>query len=129
MGMPAFIYRAYFGGYGVKSFERSVLTLSGIRPISETLLGGAGGECASRAQRWLELMETLAQEDTSPEVLRRRQLANRTMRAAFLLAASYAAYVFISSRANAWYRTPSANEAARGTETAVAEMEASTPTG
>lgn len=52
MGMPAFIYRAYFGAHGVKSFERSVLTMCGISPVSEMLLGGAGGNCEGRTRKW-----------------------------------------------------------------------------
>jgi putative NADPH-quinone reductase len=123
MGMPAIVYRTYFGSYGVKSFERSTLALCGIGPISETLLGGAGGQCVSRAQRWLDLMETLAEEDGSPDVQRRRQFIRRAARAGVLLVASYAAYLLIASRGNAWYRAPSPNGAAHGTETMAPEEE------
>lgn len=104
MGMPAFIYRSYFGGYGVKSFQRSTLALCGVGPISETLLGGAGGE--SRKYKWLDLMEKLAEIDGSPEITRRRQAMNRAARAVFLLGASYVAYMLAASRSKAWFQAP-----------------------
>jgi putative NADPH-quinone reductase len=37
MGMPALMYRWYFGAYGVRGFERSVLSFAGIKPIRESL--------------------------------------------------------------------------------------------
>ena len=43
MGMPAFIYRWYFGAHGLKSLERSIPCFVGIRPIRETLIGMIGG--------------------------------------------------------------------------------------
>lgn len=39
MGMPALMYRLYFGAHGLKSFERSILRFGGIGPIRETLIG------------------------------------------------------------------------------------------
>lgn len=98
MGMPALIYRTYFGGYALKSFERSTLALCGIGPIFETLLGGAGGKCEKRVQKWLSLMERLAERDGAPEIQRRRELAKRGTRIALLLAGSFAAYVLAASR-------------------------------
>lgn len=41
MGMPTLFYRLMFGGHGVKAFNRSILGIAGIRPISTTLFGGA----------------------------------------------------------------------------------------
>ena len=32
MGMPVLLYRWYFGAYGLRSFERSMLSFAGIRP-------------------------------------------------------------------------------------------------
>jgi putative NADPH-quinone reductase len=49
MGMPAFAYRWYFGAHGLKSLERSVLKLVGIKPIRETLIGMIGS-ASERAQ-------------------------------------------------------------------------------
>jgi putative NADPH-quinone reductase len=51
MGMPAAVYRIYFGAHGVRGFERSVLALAGFKPIHETLFGmveAAGPEGRAR---------------------------------------------------------------------------------
>lgn len=110
MGMPAFIYKSMFGGYGVKSFERSTLTFSGIAPVAETLLGGAG-ENRARAAHWLDLMDDLAQSDCEPEKTRRAERRKHLVRAAALLAASYGAYIAISTAGKSWLRTPPQDEA------------------
>lgn len=39
MGMPALMYRWYFGAYGLRGFERSILSFAGIKPIRESLYG------------------------------------------------------------------------------------------
>src|SRR6266436_2547396 len=39
MGMPVLFYRWYFGAYGLRSFERSMLSFAGIKPIRESLYG------------------------------------------------------------------------------------------
>lgn len=109
MGMPAFIYRSYFGAYGVKSFERSALALCGIRPIDETLLGGAG-KSVVRGAKWLDLMDKIAEEDSSPQLRRQRRIVLRIVRTALMLGISYATYAIASSTAKAWLRTPQARE-------------------
>jgi hypothetical protein len=53
MGMPVLIYRWYFGAYGVRGFERSMLSFLGIKPIRESLYGLATANDKKRA-RWLE---------------------------------------------------------------------------
>ena len=55
MGMPALMYRWYFGAYGVRGFERSVLSFAGIKPIRESLYGLTFADGKKRA-RWLEDM-------------------------------------------------------------------------
>jgi putative NADPH-quinone reductase len=102
MGMPAFVYRAFFGAYGVKSFERSVLAFCGISPITQTLLGGAGGNCACRVRKWLDGMPALAERDAHPQEWRRRTLLRRVLGVFALLGASYAAYVLSASKGTAW---------------------------
>src|SRR5690606_33809889 len=42
MGMPALVYRWYFGAHGLKSLRRGILSFVGIRPIRETLIGMMG---------------------------------------------------------------------------------------
>jgi putative NADPH-quinone reductase len=39
MGMPVLLYRWYFGAYGIRSFERSMLSFAGIKPIRQSLFG------------------------------------------------------------------------------------------
>lgn len=39
MGMPVMLYRWYFGAFGVRAFERSMLGFAGIRPIHESFYG------------------------------------------------------------------------------------------
>lgn len=39
MGMPAAMYRWGFGAFGVRAFERSILSFAGIKPIRTSLLG------------------------------------------------------------------------------------------
>jgi putative NADPH-quinone reductase len=55
MGMPVLVYRWYFGAYGLRGFERSILSFAGIRPIRESLYGLTGADDRKRA-RWIEDM-------------------------------------------------------------------------
>jgi putative NADPH-quinone reductase len=55
MGMPVPMYRWYFGAYGVRGFERSMLGFAGIKPIRESLYGLSFADEKKRA-RWLEDM-------------------------------------------------------------------------
>jgi putative NADPH-quinone reductase len=61
MGMPALMYRWYFGAHSLKSLERSILGFCGIGPVRESLIGlvAAGGEAKHR--KWLESMRRLGQ--------------------------------------------------------------------
>jgi putative NADPH-quinone reductase len=55
MGMPVPLYRWYFGAYGLRSFERSMLSFAGIKPIRESLYGLTFADEKKRA-RWIEEM-------------------------------------------------------------------------
>lgn len=59
MGMPALIYRWYFGAHSLKSLERNILRFCGIGPIRESLVGSV--ETMSDAKRlgWLDTMTAL----------------------------------------------------------------------
>ena len=59
MGMPAFVYRWYFGAHSLKSLERNILRVCGIRPIRETLIGNVEGCGAARRELWLSKMRAL----------------------------------------------------------------------
>ena len=126
MGMPAFIYRTMFGGYGVKGFERSTLALCGIGPISETLLGGAG-DSRVRGSKYIDLMDELVKEDGEPEVRRRRELVAAIVRTALLLGGSYAAYVALSSTGKSWFRKPAEKSAPETATTGGIETRTTAP--
>jgi putative NADPH-quinone reductase len=55
MGMPVLMYRWYFGAYGLKGLERSILSFAGIKPIRESLYGLAFAD-ERKHQRWLDKM-------------------------------------------------------------------------
>ena len=55
MGMPVVLYRWYFGAYGLRSFERSMLSFAGIKPIRESIYGLTFADEKKRA-RWIEQM-------------------------------------------------------------------------
>lgn len=58
MGMPAFFYRYYYGAHSVKSFERNILKLAGIKPVEHSLIGNIEGDPEARA-RWLTTLRDL----------------------------------------------------------------------
>jgi len=64
MGMPAPFFRWYFGGYGVKSFERGILKIMGAAPIRTTLLGSVEGRSEAGYQRWMQEMSELGRRCT-----------------------------------------------------------------
>ena len=55
MGMPVLLYRWYFGAYGLRGFERSMLSFAGIKPIRESLHGLTFAN-KKRGARWIEDM-------------------------------------------------------------------------
>jgi putative NADPH-quinone reductase len=59
LGMPALIYRWYFGAHGLRSLERSILAFVGIRPIRETLIGMIGFASDRKRKAWLEKLGAL----------------------------------------------------------------------
>ena len=62
MSMPAWMYRWYFGAFGVRGFERSMLSFAGIRPIRQNLYGLTFADDKKRA-RWLEEMRRCGSRD------------------------------------------------------------------
>jgi putative NADPH-quinone reductase len=55
MGMPVMLYRWYFGAFGVRAFERSMLGFAGIKPIRESFYGLAFAD-ENKRLRWIEEM-------------------------------------------------------------------------
>jgi putative NADPH-quinone reductase len=59
MGMPALLYRWYFGAHGLKSLERGLLGFIGVRPIRETLIGMVESASEARRKAWLDKLRAL----------------------------------------------------------------------
>ncbi|HEY0600401.1 NAD(P)H-dependent oxidoreductase [Brevundimonas sp.] len=59
MGMPAPVYRLWFGAHGLKALKRNVLGFVGIRPIRDTLIGNIEGLSPARRQAWLAAVGAL----------------------------------------------------------------------
>jgi putative NADPH-quinone reductase len=58
MGMPAPVYRWYFGAHSLKSLKRNILGFCGIRPVRHTLVGNVEG--CSAVERALQLRKLRA---------------------------------------------------------------------
>lgn len=59
MGMPGFIFRTVFGGFGVRAFERGILRLSGFAPVRLSYFGGVGALSPSQGAALRERMRRL----------------------------------------------------------------------
>ena len=59
MGMPAVMYRLFFGSHGLKSLERSILAFAGIAPIRANLIGLVDHRSQESRGRWLIRMQAL----------------------------------------------------------------------
>lgn len=59
MGMPALVYRWYFGAHSLKCLVRNVLAFRGIRPVSSCLFGMVESPRPARRERWLRKMRAL----------------------------------------------------------------------
>ena len=62
MGMPAFVYRWYFGAHGLRSLERNILKFCGIAPVRETLFGMVDGVSDQRRQSWISELGKLGHD-------------------------------------------------------------------
>jgi putative NADPH-quinone reductase len=59
MGMPALIYRLWFGAHGVRALRRGVLELAGLSPVRTTLFGSVEAVSAARHSSWIAEMREL----------------------------------------------------------------------
>jgi putative NADPH-quinone reductase len=62
MGMPALMYRVFFGSHGLKSLERSILAFAGISPIRVNLIGLVNTRSQESRGRWLIRMQSLGRK-------------------------------------------------------------------
>lgn len=62
MGMPATVYRWFFGAHSVKALERNILGFVGIAPVHKTLIGMVEGADEAPRRRWLNRLRKLGGE-------------------------------------------------------------------
>lgn len=62
MGMPALVYRWYFGAHSLKSLERNILKFAGIGPIRESLFGMVEAASEAKRAKWLAAMRRLGRD-------------------------------------------------------------------
>lgn len=59
MGMPAFVYRWFYGAHSLRSLERNILKFCGVSPVRESVIGSVGAEDSRHRVRWLARMSDL----------------------------------------------------------------------
>jgi putative NADPH-quinone reductase len=59
MGMPAPLYRWFYGAYSLKLMRRNILGFAGIAPVRSSVVGGAGAMTPAQVERWCERMRRL----------------------------------------------------------------------
>ena len=64
MGMPALVYRWWFGAHSLKSLKRSVLHFVGIRPCRHTLIGTIETMSEAKRRSWLDSLRALGASAT-----------------------------------------------------------------
>ena len=62
MGMPAVIYRLYFGAHGLKNLRRNILSFCGIGPIRESLIGLIEQKNPKARHKWLACAQALGRK-------------------------------------------------------------------
>jgi len=59
MGMPALVYRWYFGAHGLKNLKRNILRFVGFAPVRDTIIGGVGTASRKVMERRVEAVRAL----------------------------------------------------------------------
>jgi putative NADPH-quinone reductase len=62
MGMPALVYRWWFGAHSLRSLERNVLRFVGLGPIRETLIGPVEAMGPARRAAWIETLRQIGRQ-------------------------------------------------------------------
>lgn len=62
MGMPAPVYRWYFGAHSLKNLERNILGFIGIKPIRTTLIGMVEAIDDAKRAAWLQKVARLGED-------------------------------------------------------------------
>jgi putative NADPH-quinone reductase len=61
MGMPAPVYRWYFGAHSLKNLERNILAFIGVKPIRTTLIGMVEAADDAKHAAWLDKVARLGE--------------------------------------------------------------------
>ena len=61
MGMSAFIYKWFFRAHSLKSLQRNILGISGIKPVKHSLIGTVDSSSVKR-KKWLKKIQALGQQ-------------------------------------------------------------------
>jgi putative NADPH-quinone reductase len=56
MGMPALVYRWFFGAHGVKCLKRNILGFCGFSPVRQSLIGMVESGDGAAREKWLARM-------------------------------------------------------------------------
>ena len=62
MGMPALIYRVWYGGHSLKSLERNILKFIGFKPVRDTVFGMVEAVSDEKRKGWLKRVEDLGRQ-------------------------------------------------------------------
>lgn len=65
MGMPALVYRVFCGAHSLKSLEINILRFVGVKPIRESLFGGAESRTDAQRADWLRRFEAVGRKDAA----------------------------------------------------------------
>ena len=95
MGMPAIVYRTYFGAHTLKSLALN-LRMCGVAPVSETVIGGVGSASERTRRKWLANMARLARRDALPQKPDVRTFARLLVPAGLAVAGAYAGYAALT---------------------------------
>lgn len=59
MGMPALVYRWYFGAHGLRNLKRNILRFVGFAPVRDTIVGSVGTASRKTMERRVEEIRAL----------------------------------------------------------------------
>ena len=62
MGMPALVYRFWYGGHSLKSLERNILRFIGFKPVRDTVFGMIEMVSDEKRKSWLKRVEALGRQ-------------------------------------------------------------------
>lgn len=62
MGMPALVYRFWYGGHSLKSLERNILKFIGFKPVRDTVFGMVEMVGDDKRKTWLKRVADLGRQ-------------------------------------------------------------------